>query len=160
MARNFEGRFNGAGKSFAIVVGRFNALFTEQLLEGCLDGLMRHGVDEDRVDIVRVPGAWEIPVVCRRLARSGRYRAVIALGAVIRGATPHFDHVAQAVSRGISEVSMATEVPVINGVLTTDTLEQTMERAGTKAGNKGFDCAMGALEMADLLEQLPEGPGA
>ena len=160
MARTIEGRFSGAGKSFAIVVGRFNSLFTEQLLEGCLDGLRRHGVDEDRIEIVRVPGAWEIPLACRRLARGGRYRAVIALGAVIRGATPHFDHVANAVSRGIAEVSLSTEVPVVNGVLTTDTLEQTMERAGTKAGNKGFDCAQVALEMADLMEQLPEGPGA
>lgn len=160
MARSFEGRFNGAGKSFAIVVGRFNSLFTEQLLEGCLDGLRRNAVDEDRIDVVRVPGAWEMPLVCRRLAASGRYRAVIALGAVIRGATPHFEHVSTAVSRGIAEVSLATGVPVINGVLTTDTLEQTMERAGTKAGNKGFDCAQTALEMADLLERLPEGPGA
>lgn len=160
MARQFEGRFNGAGKSFAIVVGRFNALFTEQLLQGCLDGLRRHGVDEDRIDVVRVPGAWEIPLVCRRLASSGRYRGVIALGAVIRGATPHFEHVCNAVSRGVAEVALQTGVPVINGVLTTDTLEQTMERAGTKAGNKGFDCAQSALEMADLLEQLPEGPGA
>jgi 6,7-dimethyl-8-ribityllumazine synthase len=160
MARTIEGRFNGTGKSFAIVVGRFNSLFTEQLLEGCLDGLRRNNVDEDRIDIVRVPGAWEIPLVCGRLARSGRYRGVIALGAVIRGATPHFDHVSTAVSRGIAGVAMSTGVPVINGVLTTDTLEQTMERSGTKAGNKGFDCAQSALEMADLLEHLPEGPGA
>ncbi len=159
MARNFEGRYNGAGKSFAIVVGRFNSLFTEQLLQGCLDGLLRNSVDEDRIDVVRVPGALEMPLVCRRLASSGRYRGVIALGAVIRGATPHFEHVSTAVSRGIAEVSLSTGVPVINGVLTTDNLEQAMERAGTKAGNKGFDCAQNALEMADLLERLPEGQG-
>lgn len=156
MARNIEGRFEGQGHALAIVVGRFNSLFTGQLLEGCLDGLRRHGVDDDRIDVVRVPGAWEIPLVCRRLAESGRYSAVIALGAVIRGATPHFEHVATAVSRGIAEVSLSSGVPVINGVLTTDTLEQAMERAGTKAGNKGFDCAQNALEMADLLGQLPE----
>jgi 6,7-dimethyl-8-ribityllumazine synthase len=154
MARTFEGRFTGAGRSFAIVVGRFNALFGEQLLAGCVDGLRRHGVDEDAIDVVWVPGAWEIPMACRRLARTGRYAAVIALGAVIRGSTPHFEHVATAVSRGVAEVGLATDVPVIFGVLTTDSLEQAMERAGTKAGNKGFDAAMAALETADVLGQI------
>ena len=154
MARTFEGRYQGAGRSFAIVVGRFNALFGEQLLEGCLDGLRRHGVEEDDIDVVHVPGAWEIPLTCRRLARTGRYAAVIALGAVIRGGTPHFDHVATAVSRGVAEVGLSEDVPVIFGVLTTDTLEQAMERSGTKAGNKGFDAAMAALETVDVLAQI------
>ena len=154
MVRTFEGRFVGAGRSFAIVVGRFNALFGEQLLAGCIDGLQRHGVDEGSIDVVWVPGAWEIPVACRRLARTGRYAAVIALGAVIRGGTPHFDHIATAVSRGVAEVGMSEDTPVIFGVLTTDTIEQAMERSGTKAGNKGFDAAMAALETADVLGQI------
>lgn len=154
MARTFEGRFVGAGRSFAIVVGRFNALFGEQLLAGCMDGLQRHGVEADSIDVVWVPGAWEIPLACRRLARTGRYAAVIALGAVIRGGTPHFDHVATAVSRGVAEVAMSEDTPVIFGVLTTDTIEQAMERSGTKAGNKGFDAAMAALETADVLGQI------
>ena len=154
MVRTFEGRFVGAGRSFAIVVGRFNALFGEQLLAGCIDGLQRHGVDEGSIDVVWVPGAWEIPGACRRLARTGRYAAVIALGAVIRGGTPHFDHIATAVSRGVAEVGMSEDTPVIFGVLTTDTIEQAMERSGTKAGNKGFDAAMAALETADVLGQI------
>jgi 6,7-dimethyl-8-ribityllumazine synthase len=155
MARPFEGQLDGKGRSFGIVVGRLNSLFGQQLLQGCLDALRRHGVDEDTVDVVWVPGAWEIPLTCQRLARSDRYDAIIALGAVVRGATPHFEHVATAVSRGLAEVGLAEGLPVINGVLTTDSLEQTMERAGTKAGNKGFDAAMGALEMANLLDRLP-----
>ena len=159
MTNSFEGHLDGRGRSFAIVVGRFNALFSEQLLEGCLDGLRRHGTDEEQIDVVRVPGAMEIPLVCQRLARSEQYDAVIALGAVIRGATPHFEHVSTAVSRGVAEVSLAEGVPVIFGVLTSDTLEQTMERSGTKAGNKGFDAAMSALEMADLLAKLPDEAG-
>ncbi len=157
MSRIFEGRLDGRERSFAIVVGRFNALFSEQLLKGCLDGLERHGVDPERIDVVRVPGAWEIPLVCHRLAESAEYDAVIALGVVVRGGTPHFEHVATAVSRGVAEAAMESGVPVIFGVLTTDTLEQAMERSGTKAGNKGFDAAVAALEMADLLDQLPEG---
>lgn len=156
MTKNFEGQLDGQGKRFAVVVGRFNSLFSEQLLQGCLDGLRRHGTDEEEIDVVRVPGAMEIPLVCQRLARSEQYDAVIALGAVIRGATPHFEHVSTAVSRGVAEVSLAEGVPVIFGVLTSDTLEQTMERSGTKAGNKGFDAAMSALEMADLFDRLPE----
>ena len=156
MAKTFEGMHDGKGRSFAIVVGRFNALFSEQLLKGCIDGLVRHGVDEDAVHVVWVPGAWEIPVTCQHLARAERYDAIIALGAVIRGATPHFEHVSTAVARGVAEVSRAEGVPVIFGVLTTDTLEQTMERSGTKAGNKGFDAALTALEMADLFNRLPE----
>jgi 6,7-dimethyl-8-ribityllumazine synthase len=155
MTTTFEGRMEGKGRSFAVVVGRFNALFSEHLLTGCLDGLTRHGVDPDQIHIARVPGAWEIPLVCQRLAGTGDYDAVIALGVVVRGGTPHFEHVATAVSRGVAEAAMSTDVPVIFGVLTTDNLEQAMERSGTKAGNKGFDAAVAALEMADLLDQLP-----
>lgn len=154
MAKILEGRYDGSGKKFGVVVGRFNSLFGEKLLEGCLDGLARHGVDDDDVEVAWVPGAWEIPLVCRRMARSGNYDAVIALGAVIRGGTPHFEHVATAVSRGVAEVGLSEDVPVIFGVLTTDSLEQAMERSGTKAGNKGFDAAMAALETVDLLGQI------
>lgn len=156
MARVLEGSFRGEGRKFAVVVGRFNALFGEKLLEGCLDGLHRHGVAEDDVDVAWVPGAWEIPLVCRRFARTGNYDAVIALGVVVRGGTPHFEHVATAVSRGVAEVGLDADVPVIFGVLTTDSLEQAMERSGTKAGNKGFDAAMAALETADLLGRIGE----
>ena len=154
MAKVLEGRFQGSGKRFGIVVGRFNALFGEKLLDGCLDGLRRHGVAEDDVQVAWVPGAWEIPLACRRVARAGNVDAVIALGVVVRGGTPHFDHVATAVSRGVAEVGLSEDVPVIFGVLTTDTLEQAMERSGTKAGNKGFDAAMAALETVDVLGQI------
>jgi 6,7-dimethyl-8-ribityllumazine synthase len=156
MTQNFEGTFTGKDRSFAIVVGRFNSLFSTQLLEGCVDGLVRHGVVDEDIDVVHVPGAMEIALTCQRLARTENYDAIIALGAVIRGATPHFDQVCNTVSRGCAEVSLAESVPVIFGVLTTDTLEQTMERAGTKAGNKGFDAAMSALEIANLFLLLPE----
>ncbi len=156
MTQNFEGTYNGADRRIAIVVGRFNSLFSEQMLEGCVDGLVRHGVADDDVHVVHVPGALEIPLVCQRLARSEDYDAIIALGAVIRGATPHFDHVSTVVSRGCAEVALSESTPVVFGVLTTDNLEQAMERAGTKAGNKGFDAAMTALEMANLLPLMPE----
>jgi len=152
----YEGRFEAAEGRFAIVVSRFNSTFGQKLLEGALDGLVRHGVDEDEVDVAWVPGAMEIPLTAQRLAVSGEYVAVIALGAVIRGSTAHFEHVASGVSRGCADVTLDTGVPVINGVLTTENLEQAMERAGTKSGNKGFDAALAALEMADLLRQLPE----
>ncbi|HKK70035.1 MAG TPA: 6,7-dimethyl-8-ribityllumazine synthase [Candidatus Krumholzibacteria bacterium] len=154
MARVLEGQYHGKGKRFGVVVGRFNALFGEKLLDGCLDGLRRHGVADDDVDVAWVPGAWEIPLTCRRMARTGNYDAVIALGVVVRGGTPHFEHVATAVSRGVAEVGLSEDVPVIFGVLTTDSLEQAMERSGTKAGNKGFDAAMAALETADVLSRI------
>lgn len=154
MAKVFEGRFNGSDRKFGVVVGRFNSLFGEKLLQGCIDGLTRHGVADDDVEVAWVPGAWEIPLACKRMAESGNYDAVIALGVVIRGGTPHFDHVATAVSRGVADVSMSSDVPVIFGVLTTDSLEQAMERSGTKAGNKGFDAAMAALETVDVLGQI------
>ena len=157
MANTYEGVLDGEGRSIAIVVGRFNGLFSEQLLRGCLDGLRRHGVAEDAIDVAWVPGAMEIPLVCQRMAESGRYDAVIALGAVVRGATPHFEHVATVVSRGVAQVSLECALPVIFGVLTTESLEQAMERSGTKSGNKGFDAALAALETIDLLGSLPGG---
>lgn len=157
MSQEFQGRFTGGDRRFALVVGRFNSLFTEQLLRGCRDALVRHGVREENIDVTWVPGAMEIPLACQQLAASGRYAAVVALGAVIRGATIHFDLVAKAVTDGVSRASLDTAVPVIFGVITADTLEQATERAGSKAGNKGFDAGLAALEMADLLDQLPGG---
>ena len=155
MARVIEGQLIDPGGRFAIVAGRFNDFITGRLVAGCEDALRRHGVDpETRLDIVWVPGAYEIPLVCKKVAASGRYRAVIALGAVIRGATPHFDYVAGEVAKGVAHASLDTGVPVVFGVLTTDTIEQAIERAGTKAGNKGFDAGVCAIEMGSLLAAL------
>jgi 6,7-dimethyl-8-ribityllumazine synthase len=151
----YEGRLDAAGLRVAVVVSRFNELITRQLLEGARDGLRRHGADEETLSVVWVPGAFEIPPVAQRLARSGAFDAVVCLGAVIRGATPHFDHVANQTAAGIARAAQETGVPVIFGILTTDTIEQAIERAGTKAGNKGFDAAVAAIEMANLLRQLP-----
>ncbi len=151
----YEGQLVGAGLRFALVASRFNEFITRKLLEGALDALGRHGVEAGNIDIAWVPGAFEIPLVAKRLAASGRYDAVVCLGAVIRGATPHFDYVAAEVTKGIALAGLETGVPVLLGVLTTDTIEQAIERAGTKAGNKGFDAAVGAIEMADLLRRLP-----
>jgi 6,7-dimethyl-8-ribityllumazine synthase len=139
-----------ADARFGIVAARFNAFIVERLVEGALDALHRHGVGDDRITLVRVPGSWEIPPVCSRLAKSGSIDAIIALGCVIRGATAHFDYVAGEVSKGVSSVTAQTRVPVAFGVLTTDTIEQAIERAGTKAGNKGFDAALTAIEMVSL----------
>jgi len=155
MGQVFEGRLIGEGLRFALVVARFNAFITEKLLEGARDALRRHGVADEDVDVAWVPGSFEIPLVAQRLAESGRYSAVICLGAVIRGATPHFDYVAAEAAKGVAAVGLSTGVPTIFGVLTTDTIEQAIERAGTKAGNKGFGAAMAAIEMADLLRVLP-----
>ncbi|MBI4758208.1 MAG: 6,7-dimethyl-8-ribityllumazine synthase [Chloroflexi bacterium] len=155
MGKVYEGKLLGEGLRFALVVSRFNEFISTKLLEGALDALVRHGVAEESVETVYVPGAFEIPMVAKRLARSGRYDAVICLGAVIRGATPHFDYVAAEVSKGIAAVALETGVPTLFGVITADNLEQAIERAGTKAGNKGFDAAVGALEMANLLKTLP-----
>ncbi len=155
MGRTFEGTLVGSGLRFGIVVSRFNEFITRRLLEGALDGLRRHGVEEDAVDVAWVPGSLEIPVVARRLAQSGQYDAVICLGAVIRGATAHFDYVAGGAANGIASVALETGVPVIFGVITTDTIEQAIERAGTKAGNKGYDAALSAIEMANLMRTLP-----
>ncbi|HET7521747.1 MAG TPA: 6,7-dimethyl-8-ribityllumazine synthase [Bacillales bacterium] len=151
MGTVFEGELAGRGLTFAIVVSRFNEFITGRLLEGAEGTLRRHGVSEDSVDVAWVPGAFEIPFIAKTMAQSKKYDAVITLGAVIRGATPHFDYVCAEVSKGISSVSLDTGVPVIFGVLTTETIEQAVERAGTKAGNKGAEAALGAVEMANLL---------
>ena len=149
-----EGRLAGEGLKIALVVSRFNSFITEHLLEGALDCLRRHGVADPDLTMVRVPGAWEIPLVAKKLARSGAHHAVICLGAVIRGSTPHFDYVAAEVSKGIAQVSLESGVPILFGVLTTDTLEQAVERAGSKAGNKGYAAAESALEMVNLLKDM------
>jgi 6,7-dimethyl-8-ribityllumazine synthase len=150
----YEGKLIAQGLKFGIIVGRFNEFITGKLLGGALDGLKRHGVEEADIEIAWVPGAFEIPLVAKKMAKSGKYDGVICLGTVIRGATPHFDYVASEVSKGIAHVTLETEVPVIFGVLTTDSIEQAIERAGTKSGNKGYDAAMTAIEMANLLKQL------
>lgn len=155
MARVIEGELVDVGGRFAIVAGRFNDFITSRLVDGCEDALRRHGVDtEDRLDLVWVPGAFEIPLVCGKLAQKGEYAAIIALGCVIRGSTPHFDYVAAEVSKGVAHVGLQTGVPIIFGVLTTDTIEQAVERAGTKAGNIGFKAALSALEMNSLSVAL------
>jgi 6,7-dimethyl-8-ribityllumazine synthase len=141
---------------FAIIASRFNAFIVERLVEGAVDALKRHGVDGERITIVRVPGSWETPLVAMRLAKSDKFDAVIALGAVIRGATAHFEHVAGEAAKGVAQAAMQTGVPVIFGVLTTDTIEQAVERAGTKAGNKGFDAAVAAIEMVTLAKALSD----
>jgi 6,7-dimethyl-8-ribityllumazine synthase len=153
MAKYIVGNLNGAGKKFGIVVARFNSFIAERLLEGALDSLIRSGVADEDIEVARVPGAYEIPLVAQKMVKSGRFDAVICLGAIIRGATPHFDFVANEAAKGIAQVSMDSGVPVMFGVLTTDNIEQAIERAGTKAGNKGSDCAVAALEMINLLAQ-------
>jgi len=155
MPNVYEGHFSAQGLKFAIVVARFNELISSKLLGGALDALRRHGAKDEDIDVAWVPGSFEIPLVARKMAESGKYNAVIALGAVIRGATPHFDYVSNEVSKGVAAAAMQTGVPVIFGVLTTDTIEQALERAGTKAGNKGWDAAMSAIETANLLKALP-----
>lgn len=152
-----EGDFSPPEGRFAIVVARFNAMVTEALLIGCRDAFVRHGVADDRLDLVRVPGAFEIPLVARRLAGSGRYAAVVCLGCVIRGETDHYDHVAGQAATGVMQAGLATGVPVVFGVLTTDTVEQALNRSGLKAGNKGGDAALTAIEMVNLIGKVP-GP--
>ncbi len=153
--RVLEGKLTPHGEwQFAFVVSRFNNFITEHLLEGAIDAFKRHGISESQLTTVWVPGAFEIPFIAQKLAQSGKYQAVICLGAVIRGATPHFDYVAAEVSKGVASAGLATGVPVIFGVLTTDSIEQAIERAGTKSGNKGWDAALAALEMVDLAQQL------
>ena len=149
-----EGSLQAQDRSFALVVSRFNDFITQRLLEGALDALKRHGADMDRVTVAWVPGAFELPLVARRLAETGTYDAIVLLGAIIRGATPHFDHVAGQAASGAARVALDTGVPVLFGVLTTETIEQAIERAGTKAGNKGAEVAVAAIEMANLIEQL------
>lgn len=154
MARTVEGNLAAGGLKFALVVSRFNHFITDRLLEGALDALRRHGADEDGISVFRVPGAFEMPLVAKKVAASGEYDAVICLGCVVRGSTPHFDFVAAEASKGIALASLETGVPIAFGVLTTDNLEQAIERAGTKSGNKGWHAALSAIEMANLLREM------
>lgn len=155
MSKSYEGSLVAEGLRFGIVASRFNDLITRRLVSGALDVLARHGAAEEKIEIAWVPGAFELPVAAQRLAESGRYDAVICLGAVIRGATPHFDYVASEAAKGIAQASLRTGMPVIYGVVTADTIEQAVERAGTKAGNRGADAARSAIEMANLMRSLP-----
>jgi 6,7-dimethyl-8-ribityllumazine synthase len=154
MSHIYEGNLVGTGLKIGIVVGRFNEFITSKLLSGAQDTLKRHGVNEDDISLAWVPGAFEIPLVAKKMAASGKYDAVITLGTVIRGSTPHFDYVSSEVSKGVASASIQEELPVIFGVLTTDTIEQAIERAGTKAGNKGAEAAVSAIEMANLLRSF------
>ena len=154
MAKYIEGDLQAAGKRFGIIVSRFNSFVSERLLEGALDTLLRSGADDGAIDVVRVPGAFEIPIMAQKMAKAGNYDALICLGAVIRGATSHYDLVANEAAKGIAQVGMETGVPVIFGVLTTDTIEQAIERAGSKAGNKGSEAALAAIEMINLLNLI------
>jgi 6,7-dimethyl-8-ribityllumazine synthase len=153
----YEGKLSGKGKKFGVVLSRFNHFIGERLLEGVTDCLLRHEVDSNSIEVFKVPGAFEIPAVAARLAKTKRFDAIICIGAVIRGDTPHFDYIASQVSKGILEASISSEIPVIFGIITADTIEQAIERAGTKQGNKGFDAAMSALEMADLTGVIKSG---
>lgn len=150
----FEGHLVGTGLRVGIVISRFNELLGSRLLSGARDALVRHGIDEDAIDVAWVPGAFEIPLVAKRMAESGSYDAVIALGVIIRGGTPHFEYVAAEVSKGVAQASLGAGVPVLFGIITADTIEQAVERAGTKAGNKGWEAAMAAIEMATLLKGM------
>jgi 6,7-dimethyl-8-ribityllumazine synthase len=154
MPQYFEGNLEAKGLRFGIIVSRFNSFISERLLEGAVDALVRHGADDKVIHVARVPGAFEIPLAAKKLAETCRYDAIICLGAVIRGSTPHFDYVAAEVSKGVASVSLESGVPVAFGVLTTDTIEQAVERAGTKAGNKGFEAAVTAIETVNLLKAL------
>lgn len=152
--RTLEGKMVADGIKIGIVVARFNEFITSKLLGGAMDGLVRHGMDEDDVDVAWVPGAFEIPLIAKKMANSGKYDAVIALGAVIRGSTSHYDYVCNEVSKGVAASSMESGVPVMFGIVTTENIEQAIERAGTKAGNKGYDCALGAIEMVNLIRTM------
>jgi 6,7-dimethyl-8-ribityllumazine synthase len=154
MSKVFEGQLSAQGLRFAVVVSRFNSFITERLLAGAIDALRRTGAAEDAIDVVKVPGSWEVPLVAGELARQHRYDAVVCLSAVIRGETPHFDYVAAEAAKGVAQAALETGVPVAFGVLTTNTLEQAIDRAGAKGGNKGYDAAMTAIEMASLMRTL------
>lgn len=154
--KSIDGDFNAGDAKFCILAGRFNSFIVERLVEGAVDALVRHGSSRDNIEIVRVPGAYEMPISAQRIAQTGRYDSIIALGAVIRGATPHFDFVAGECSKGLAQVSLAADLPIIFGVLTTDTIEQAVERAGTKAGNKGAEAAVSAIEMLNLFKKLKD----
>ena len=149
-----EGELKAEGLKFGIVISRFNDFITSRLLDGALDALLRHGADEKDIEVVKVPGSFEIPVVAKRLAMKGAFHAIICLGTVIRGATPHFEYVASEVSKGIASASMETGMPIAFGIITSDTIEQAVERAGTKSGNKGWDAALSAIEMAQVMKKL------
>lgn len=153
MVKQIEGKLTGAGRKAGIVVSRFNTFITERLLEGALDGLVRHGVEDKDIMVARCPGAFEIPLVAKKMAASGKFDVVICLGAVIRGSTPHFDYICAEVSKGIAGASLELGFPIVYGIITADTIEQAVERAGTKMGNKGFDAALTALELADLMDK-------
>jgi 6,7-dimethyl-8-ribityllumazine synthase len=154
MPKVHEAKLIAEGKKFALIVSRFNDFITEKLLSGAVDALIRSGASEDDIEIVKVPGCFEIPLLAKKMARTKRFHAIVCLGAVIRGSTPHFDYVSAEVSKGVAQVGMEAEIPVIFGVITTDTIEQAIERAGTKAGNKGWSAAIAAVEMANLFEIL------
>lgn len=154
MARNFEGTLIAKGLRFGIVVSRFNSFISERLLEGAMDALRRSGAEEEDCSVVRVPGAFEIPLAAKKMVKTGRFDAIICLGCVIRGATSHYAYIASEVTKGIASLSLESEIPIAFGVLTTETIEQAIERAGTKVGNKGFDAAMSAIEMANLLKEI------
>ena len=157
MTTEFQGNLIGSGKTFGIVVSRFNNFITKRLLDGAIDGLVRHGVKEEDIDIFWVPGSYEIAVAALKVAQSGKYNAVVCLGAVIRGETPHFDYVASESAKGIAHVGLSTGVPTIYGVITTETLEQAIDRAGAKTGNKGTEAALSAIEMINLFDQIQAG---
>ena len=154
MNKHFEGVLLGKGLKFGLVVSRFNEFITKKLLDGAQDALLRHGVNQEDIEIAWVPGSFEMPLIAKKLAQTKRYDAVICLGAVVRGGTPHFEYIAAEISKGIAKVSLDTGLPVIYGIITADTLEQAIERAGTKMGNKGFDAAVTAIEMANLLKGI------
>ncbi len=154
MGKTYEGKLVAKDFRFALIVSRFNDFIVRKLMEGAVDALVRHGAEEKTLEVIKVPGAFEIPLVAKKLAKSGKYDAVICLGAVIRGATPHFEYVAAEVSKGIAAVNLETEVPVTFGVLTTDNIEQAIERSGSKSGNKGWDAAISAIEMVNLLKEI------
>ncbi|MDO4482187.1 MAG: 6,7-dimethyl-8-ribityllumazine synthase [Bacillota bacterium] len=154
--KTFEGKLVSKGIRVGIIATRFNEFITSKLLSGAMDGLLRHEVAEEDIDVAWVPGAFEIPLIASKMAKSGKYDAVICLGAVIRGATTHYDYVCNEVSKGIAAVSLASDIPVMFGVLTTENIEQAIERAGTKAGNKGYECALGAIEMVNLIRKIEE----
>ena len=154
MAKTYEGKLLAADLRFGIVVSRFNEFFTGKLLEGAMDALLRHGADEQSIEVYWAPGTFEIPLVAQKMASSGKYDAIICLGALIRGSTPHFDYIAAEVTKGIAHVGLASGIPTLYGVITTDNLEQAIERSGTKAGNKGYQAAEAAIEMANLLRDI------
>jgi 6,7-dimethyl-8-ribityllumazine synthase len=156
MPKIIEAKLLAEGKKFSLIVSRFNDFISDRLLEGALDALLRSGAKDEDIDVVKVPGAFEIPLMAKKMAETKRYHAVICLGAVIRGATPHFEYVSAEVSKGVAAVGLETEIPVIFGIVTTDTIEQAIERAGTKAGNKGWSAAMAAIEMANLIEVVDQ----